>query len=29
VVFVRTSNGDVSAERLRGFGSYALVVAAL
>jgi len=29
VEFVRTSNGDVDAERLRGFGSYALVVAAL
>ena len=29
IAFVRTSNGDVSAERLRGFGSYALVVAAL
>ena len=29
IAFVRTSNGDVSAERLRGFGSYALVVSAL
>ncbi len=29
VAFVRTSNGDVDSERLRGFGSYALVVAAL
>jgi uncharacterized protein YrrD len=29
VAFVRTSGGDVSADRLRGFGSYALVVAAL
>lgn len=29
VAFVRTTNGDVDAERLRGFGSYALVVAAL
>ena len=29
VAFVRTTNGDVDADRLRGFGSYALVVAAL
>ena len=29
VDFVRTTNGDVDSERLRGFGSYALVVAAL